>query len=536
MQTTTFKAAEYYRLSHNDDKATESDSIANQRKQLKTFIENQPDIESISEWVDDGVSGILFDRPAFKQMMAEIESGRINCIIVKDLSRFGREYIETGRYLRRILPACGVRFIAVNDNIDTLKDKDDDIIISVKTVINDAYCRDISAKTRSALNIKRENGDYVGACPIYGYAKDMDNHNRLVIDEYPAGVVQEIFRMKIDGMSALKIAEALNSLGVLSPMEYKKSRGLPYPKGGFADKDGAQWSPNTVIRILHDETYTGMLMQGRSGKVNHKIQDIINKPKHEWKITDNAHEAIIEQHDYDLVQRIMRLDTRTSPDCDSVHILSGILICNSCGAQMTRRTVPYKDTKYHYYFCPTTKKRGCTKAVSIKEETLHNYVLESIKAQIASIVSYDAVLANSNNQRAINAMAKHLLMQIAENEKQLDETYGFKSTIYENMVIGLINSEDYKTLKAKYNEDEARLRKAIIILQKQHDGVIAGRCDRLRWMDCFKRFDGIAELDRRIVISLIQNIRLISKKEMTITFNYQDEFAKASAILEEVAA
>ena len=186
--------------------------------------------------------------------MADIEAGKINCVIVKDLSRLGREYIETGRYLQRIFPAYGVRFIALNDNIDTLKESADDLVVSIKSVINDAYCRDISVKTRSALNIKRDNGDFVGACPIYGYRKSDENKNQLVIDEYPASVVRDIFRMKIDGMSALKIAENLNNLGVLSPIEYKKDRGLPHPTGGYADKNGAKWSPTTVIRILNDET------------------------------------------------------------------------------------------------------------------------------------------------------------------------------------------------------------------------------------------------------------------------------------------
>ena len=158
-----YKAVKYIRLSYTDDKDNESDSVTNQRKLLDSFIESHPDMEAISEKVDDGWSGILFDRPAFKEMMAEIEAGTVNCVIVKDLSRLGRDYIETGRYLRRIFPAYGVRFIAINDNIDTLKDSGDDLVVSVKNIINDAYCHDISVKTRSALSVKRNNGDYVGA-------------------------------------------------------------------------------------------------------------------------------------------------------------------------------------------------------------------------------------------------------------------------------------------------------------------------------------------------------------------------------------
>jgi len=536
MSEKKYRAAEYYRFSYTDDKSAESDSIGNQRKQLKRFIDSQPDIESVSEWVDDGVSGILFDRPAFKQMMTEIEGGKIDCIVVKDLSRFGREYIETGRYLRRILPSYGVRFIAINDNIDTLKDNGDDLIVSVKTVINDAYCRDISVKTRSALNVKRENGDYVGACPIYGYRKADDNHNQLVIDEYPANIVRDIFRMKIEGMSALRIAEALNDLGVLSPLEYKKDRDLPHPKGGYADRNGAQWSANTIIRILQDETYTGTLLQARQSTYNYKIKDIIDKPKMEWKRSENAHGAIITLEIYDLAQRIMRLDTRTAPGSDSVYLLSGILICNSCGARMTRKTVPYKGIKYHYYFCPTTKKHGCKGAAMLKEDELHKQVLECVKAQVASIASVDSVLAGSDGQRVAKALAGQFLSQINENERQLEQLTGFKSVLYENMVVGLITTNDYKTLKAKYCADEARLRGAICTLQQQYEDVMAGKGERLRWMEHFKRFEGLAELDRRVVINLIQSIRIISKTEIQITFNYQDEFEKALVIVRKEAA
>ncbi|MCL2776035.1 MAG: recombinase family protein, partial [Oscillospiraceae bacterium] len=175
MSEKLYKAAKYIRLSYTDDKTNESDSVANQRKMLDNFIGNQSDFETVAEYVDDGITGIIFDRPAFKEMMTDIESGKINCVIVKDLSRLGREYIETGRYLRRIFPAYGVRFIAINDNIDTLKDSGDDLVVSVKSIINDAYCRDISVKTRSALNVKRENGDFVGACPVYGYKKSAEN-------------------------------------------------------------------------------------------------------------------------------------------------------------------------------------------------------------------------------------------------------------------------------------------------------------------------------------------------------------------------
>lgn len=224
-----YKAASYIRLSYTDDRSNESDSVSNQRRLIENFVQKNLDIEIVSEKIDDGYSGILFDRPAFKEMMQQITDGEINCVIVKDLSRLGREYIETGRYLRRVFPAYGVRFIAINDNIDTAHENcGDDLAVSVKNIMNEAYCRDISIKTRSSLDVKRRNGDFVGAFPVYGYMKSPENKNQLVPDPYASRVVQDIFRMRLDGSSAARIANELNQLHILSPLAYKKNNGFPY--------------------------------------------------------------------------------------------------------------------------------------------------------------------------------------------------------------------------------------------------------------------------------------------------------------------
>lgn len=226
-----YKATAYIRLSYTDDRSSESDSVANQRKLIENFVERNPDIEVISEKIDDGYSGIIFDRPAFKEMMQDVTDGVINCVIVKDLSRLGREYIETGRYLRRVFPAYGVRFIAITDNIDTAHENSgDDLAVSVKNIMNEAYCRDISIKTRTSLDVKRRNGDFVGAFTVYGYIKSEENKNRLIPDPYASCVVKDIFRMRLEGTSALAIANELNRMGILSPLAYKKNNGLPYAK------------------------------------------------------------------------------------------------------------------------------------------------------------------------------------------------------------------------------------------------------------------------------------------------------------------
>jgi DNA invertase Pin-like site-specific DNA recombinase len=536
MSEKKYRAMKYIRLSYADDNSGESNSVINQRKLLDSFIENHPDIEAVGEKVDDGWSGIVFERPAFKEMMDDIKAGKINCVIVKDLSRFGREYIETGRHLREIFPAYGVRFIAITDNIDTLKDNADDLVVSVKSIINDAYCRDISVKTRSALAEKRSNGDYVGACTVYGYKKDENNHNQLVIDDYPAAVVRDIFSMRLEGVSAAKIAEILNNRGILSPMEYKRDRGLPHPKKGFADKADSKWSATTIIRVLKDETYAGTLIQGRRGTLNYKVKDLIDLPESEWARTENAHEAIIHPRDFDLTRRVMKLDTRTAPGGDKVYLFSGVLICGCCGGRMTRKTDRKNGKTYHYYYCPTGKKNGCENPQRIKESDLITCALESVKSHIVGVVSLDSVLRSVGAEAASSKLARQYEAQIAENEHRLEQISGFKSTLYENMIAGIITKDDYKTLKSRYAQDSAILIQATGSLRQELADVKSGKGERLRWVEHFKKFDGLTELDRKTVTHLIRNIKLVSKTELQISFSYQAEFENALALCGENGA
>lgn len=523
-----FQATAYLRLSYTENHENESDSIANQKKLIEDYVKGHPDIELVSEKVDDGYSGILFDRPAFQEMMQDIMEGRVNCVIVKDLSRLGREYIETGRYLRRIFPAYGVRFIAINDNIDTAHEHaGDDLNISMKNLINDAYCHDISVKTRSALEVKRKKGDYVGACPVYGYRKSAENRNQLVVDEYAARVVRDIFRAKIDGRSAKRIADELNALGVLSPLAYKISRGLPHPKGGFADRPDAKWSATTVIRILQDEIYTGTLVQGRQGTYNHKLRNVIQKPEEEWIRVENAHEAIIRKRDFDLVQHIMVLDTRTAPEGEKVYLFSGLLVCGCCGARMTRKTNTVGGKKYIYYHCPTGKKHGCPHPVMLREDDLIQCVLASVQAHIKNVVSVDELL-NSISEETINReLVAGYKAQIAENRAQLEQIGVFKAGLYENFVKGMLDKAEYKSLRDGYTERMEELRSAIDQLRQEMERVTDRTSERQKWAQQFREFSNMTELDRRAVVTLIQSIRIISKTELKITFRYQMEYDAA---------
>jgi len=531
-QEVKYKVFKYIRLSSADGNEGESNSIGNQRKIIDEYLKNYPELEVVDEFVDDGVSGIIFDRPKFIEMMEAIQDGKANCIISKDLSRLGRDRIEMGRYLRRIFPAFGVRFIAINDNIDTLNDDTDGLFVSVKSIMNDEYCRDISIKTRSALEIKRANGDFIGACPIYGYKKSKNNRNQLVIDDYPASVVRDIFRMKIDGYSSVRIANTLNERGILSPLSYKKEKGLPHPKGGYSDKDGAKWSATTIIRILNDETYTGMLVQGKVGTPNYKIQDIIQKPESEWARVANTHEAIIQKHIFDLVQKILRLDTRTAPKGDKVYLFSGLLVCGCCGNRMTRKTVRYRNGQYYYYNCPTGKKNGCPNPVMLKEQDLIDCVLGSIKAHISNIVCLETVLAGLDATRIAMELAGNLRKQIAENESRLAKIREFKAGLYENMINGNLNKDEYNSLKGKYAKDADILIAANEKLQNEVENALSYKHERLAWMEHFKKFENLDVLDRRTVIHLIQSICIVSKTELEICFNYQLEYENAVELVE----
>lgn len=536
MQEIKYKAFKYIRLSVADDKEGESDSVVNQRKLIDEFLKSHPEIEDLGEFVDDGVSGIVFDRPKFNAMMEAIQDGEANCIVSKDLSRLGRDRIETGRYLRRIFPAFGVRFIAITDNIDTLNDNADGLYVSVKAIFNEEHCRDTSKKTRDALNIKRVNGDYTGACPIYGYKKDENNHNHLVIDDYPASIVRDIFRMKIDGYSAARIAETLNERGVLSPIEYKKDRGLPHPKKGFADISGAKWSATTIIRILGDETYTGTLIQGKTGTPNYKVKDVLKKPEDEWQRTEDAHEAIIQRHNFDLVRKIMRLDTRTAPKGDKVYLFSGILICGCCGNRMTRKTVPYKGEKYHYYYCPTGKKNGCQSPVMVKENDLVACALGNIKAHIANVASLETLIAGLDSTRMAKELADRLGEQVLENNRRLEKIREYKAGLYENMMNGNLGKDEHKEMKAKYASDADTLTEANEKLLTEIEAVLSCKHERLAWMEHFTKFENLDTIDRKTVIHLIHSIRVLGKTELEITFNYQIEYENASSFVRREAA
>lgn len=308
-------AADYTRLSKEDGDKEESDSINNQKALIQHYAESHPELRLVKHYSDDGYTGVNFNRPGFQEMLEGIKNGQINCIVVKDLSRFGRNYIEVGRYIERIFPALGIRFIAINDNYDSLynNSSSDQLLLPFKNLINDAYSRDISVKVRSNLDVKRRQGDFVSPSVPYGYKRLETDKNKLAIDEPAANIVRLIFAKRIEGQSNQQIAALLNQMKVPTPIRYKQESGS-HAKTAFQVYSTPKWYGTTVRRILENEIYTGTMVQGKTYRPNYKIRKPVARPQKDWFRKEGTHEAIISRNDFDLVHNILDTDTHQPPD------------------------------------------------------------------------------------------------------------------------------------------------------------------------------------------------------------------------------
>lgn len=317
-----YHVAVYLRLSKGDGdvdgiEKAESNSISNQRMIIDRYLSQHPEMQVVDTYIDDGYTGTNYKRPELKRMLYDIDDGRIDCIVVKDLSRFGRERIETGNYISKVFKEKGVRFIAINDHYDSLTadGSETHLIMPIKALTNDNFSRDISLKVRSSLAVKKEKGEYVAPFAPYGYKKDPENVNHLIIDEPAAEIVRKIFARKIEGLSANAIAEELNRTGVLTPADYKRSCGDNYKKGRKPGK--SVWSAAQVIRILKNEMVIGNMIQSKSSLVSYKVKKFIKKPRDEWDIVEGTHEAIISEADYQIVQSLMERDVIKIADTEN---------------------------------------------------------------------------------------------------------------------------------------------------------------------------------------------------------------------------
>ena len=524
-QNKLWNATLYLRLSRDDGDKEESNSITGQRELLRDYISQRPELREFAVRVDDGFSGSTFERPSFQKMIEDVKAGRTDCIIVKDLSRFGRNYLDAGEYIEKIFPFLGVRFIAVNDNYDSLGDKkaSDDLIIPFKNLINEAYCRDISVKIRSQLEIKRKNGQFLGSFAAFGYLKDEQNKNKLVVDQYAADIVRDIFKWKLEGVSPQDIADALNKLGVLSPMEYKRSLGMKFTTS-FKTNSKALWLAGTVIRVLKNPIYTGVLVQGKETTPSYKVHKRITKDESDWSVIEDSHEAIISKIDFDSVQKVLKCDTRRSPGSKAVGLFSGMIFCGDCGASMVRKTVPAGEKKYVYYVCSVHKQDKSCSPHRIRDNALEEIVLDSLKQHISEVVDMSELLTITDTAPLRTAQAQKVQRQLDKKHEEYEKLQKLLMSLYENLADGIIDREEYTRLKASFTARADEAEKQMDALREQLEDIHNHGTENA-WMNEFIKRQGLTALDRSVVVALIDKILIHSNDVVEIIYRWQDEFA-----------
>lgn len=536
-----YKAAIYLRLSKEDGdfsfsgEKLESDSISNQRLLIMEYLKKHPEITVVREYCDDGFTGANFERPDFNKMMDAVRAGEIDCIVVKDLSRFGREYIGSGEYIQKVFPRLGIRFIAINDHYDNAQPgaADNELVLPFKNLMNDSYCRDISIKVRSNLEAKRRNGQFVGTRVVFGYMRSPDNKNQLVIDPEAAPVVQDIFKWKVEGLSPAQIADQLNTANVPSPIEYKKAKGSKQ-RTCFQTKQVALWSAVAIYRILKNEIYTGTLVQGKTTSPNHKVKKTVTKPSNEWSRTENAHDPIIAPAQFDLVQRLMQDDTRSPVGTKGVHPFSGKIFCVDCGSPMVRRVTRTGGHEYAYFICGGNKndKNSCS-SHSIKESVVYDTVLAVVQGHIAAAMDMAVAMTQIDSLAWENRELEKINAKIAFQEEIIDKNRRLKTGAYEDFKSDFISREEYKIYTARFDQQIAEATDTIMSLTGERNSVMGGLAEQQGWLSQFKEYENIQELTRRAVVNLVEYVRISEDKEIEVRLLHGDRFASIVDFLNE---
>ena len=524
----TYRVAMYLRLSQDDEKydkdfKAESNSISNQRLQIQDYIDKNEEMELAKEYVDDGYSGINFERPAFKEMMEDVITGSINCIVVKDLSRFGRDYIDSGRYLQRVFPSLDIRFIALNDNYDsfTASETEKNLVIPFKNFINDNYCRDTSAKVRSVCKVKRKQGQFISNYAPYGYEKDEEDKHKIVIDKEVEYVVRKIFSMKLEGYSSYSIAKHLNDNGIPSPMEHKKAKGIRY-KTGFSTKAVAKWDTPAVNRILINEVYIGTLQQGKREKINYKLDKVVSKDKSDWIEIEDNHEAIIDPHDFEIVQKLLKCDIKAKTVGEKADLFSGLLFCKDCNAQMTKKVDKRGKTPTVYYICSSYNRGHNCSRHSIKQEELQRTVLEMIRHYIQYLGEYESVSEKIKEMEVSYELFQKIDKRQEYTKKSKAKFELLKSSLYQDLKEGIIAEEEFYDMREFYTN---RIVESELILEKQSKEIARLYKKSLgnqNFLADIKKYQNIGTLERGLLVRLVDKIYVLEDKKIEIQFNYDE--------------
>ena len=515
-----FNVAIYIRLSREDGDKEESDSVGNQRKLLTEYVAKKEDFIVYDTYIDDGYSGTNFNRPSFQRMIADIEDGKVNCVVVKDLSRFGRDYIDTGRYLERYFPELGVRFISVTDGIDSMKQAYD-MLLPIKNIFNEQYARDISKKIQATVKSKQKAGEFIGAFTSYGYKKSPVNKNKLVIDDYAADVVRRIFSLYIQGYGKQKIAKLLNAEGILCPAEYKKVNGENYKNCNRLEST-TYWSYSTINSILHREMYVGNMVQGTKHQRMRSKQK--KMPKEEWIIVENTHEPTIDKETWDKAQSLLSKRTRELDLETNKNIFAGFVKCGDCGRAMAKNMWRRADgSKTYSLYCGTYKRNGkqyCTPH-TLPMAVLEDIVLNDLKAIVHSVDDLKELVQSQSF--TASKVKKITDTELGKVKAELERVKKLKKSIYEDYRDELISKEEFLSYREDYLKKEELYSKQIEALEEKKKDNVTEDVFETPWLKRLLELKDIEALDRDIVVEMISEIKVYENRKIKITYNFGNE-------------
>ena len=510
----TYNVGIYCRLSNDDERDGESVSIENQKLLLQRYVREQGWNE-IDVYIDDGYSGTNFQRPGVQRLIADAKAKRINVILVKDLSRFGRNYIEFGQYTDYLFPSIGCRFIALNNGIDTMKNDGSTDVMCFLNLFNEFYSRDTSKKVKAVKKACAENGKYMGTHPPYGYKRDPLDKHHFIIDEETAPLVRRMFAMRASGTPFRKIATTLNAEGIQPPGElYYQRQGRSNPR-----RVNHLWNESTVKVMLRNEAYIGNMVQGKCGTLSYKSKKLVSKPKEEWIRVEGTHEPIISREIWDTVVAIDQKRVRKSATADGIRsIFTGLVYCADCGFKMRNQVerFTYQDGRpgrYSSFICGSYSRSGKSAC------TIHTIYEDALKQLILADIREKAQYAEYDRERLlaqiIRMKDKELHSRTASYEQELktisarvSELERLMQNLYEDKCTGVVPQTVFQTLMKKYETERAQKAAAIPELEQKVRAQMENRHDADRWAEIIRRYTEITELDETILFELVDRIEV----------------------------
>ena len=525
-----WRAALYIRLSVEFN-GKRGDSLETQQQIMEAYIALCPDIEIAEIYTDNGTTGRTFEREAFQRMLADVEAGRINCIVVKDLSRLGRNTIDTGYYIEKYSPLHGVRFIAVNDQFDS-EDSErsgNHLIVPLKNMINEAYAADISKKVRAQQNQAMRDGEFVGARPPYGYRKDPDNCHRLLVNEDTAPIVRQIFQWTLDGVALNVIVKWLNEGSVMTPGYYHASCGLFSYDNKLAGS--GKWQTWTVGKILADQVYTGDMVQGKHTNIGHK--QVVTKPE-DWIVVRNTHEPLVSREVFAKVQAIrekaaQRGKTPAKKVPYTENILRGRVFCGCCGKNLHRQR---HQCGYYVYHCISNDRIGkgaCEAKVYVREPDLFKAILTIIR-QKAEVVMGEALRLKRCDGKIV-AQKAQVEQEITELGRQMQKDKALRAGLYESFVKGILTRAEYLEMQEDYSQKISGAVERVQQLQTRQSELERQVQRYTSMADKLAAVDKDTALSSLLVDQLIERVTVNGPEDVSIDFAFESGFERVMEVL-----